>query len=161
MCVCVQAHWWADTWRAYSEDPPRTALPYGACLPAGPLMDLHYAATWRVAVCVCVWRWVRACLSAVLTCSFEWVIIACSVAGPRHASLSTGVELERKEKQTCVCVSLVSFVLADNTKVNFNNPTLHDLKKEELSQSELKRCMLAWLQRSSNPVFSRWFILLQ
>lgn len=61
----------------------------------------------------------------------------------------------------CACVSLVFFVLGDNTKVNFNNPTLSDLKREELSQSELKMCMLAWLQQLSNPAFSRLFILLQ
>jgi hypothetical protein len=36
-------------------------------------------------VCVCCGG--RVCLSAVLTCSFKWVIIACSVAGPRCATL--------------------------------------------------------------------------
>ena len=127
-CACV--HCWADTWQAYSEDQLRTALPYGACLPAGSLMDLSYTATWSVCVCVCVrvcvcvcahlcmclhlcqvcFVWCvcmcvcvcvvggRACLSTVLTCSFEWVIIACSVAGPRHATLCICVELEWEEK---------------------------------------------------------------
>lgn len=56
--------------------------------------------------CVCV-AGGRACLSAVLTCSFEWVIIACSVAGPRHATLCICVELEGEAKQTSVCVVCV------------------------------------------------------
>lgn len=55
----------------------------------------------------------------------------------------------------CVCVSLVSFVLADNIKVNFNNPRQHDLKRVELSQPELKAaCWRGCSARQSRCVFS-------
>lgn len=55
----------------------------------------------------------------------------------------------------CVCLSLVSFVLADNRKVNFNNPRRHDLKRVELSQPELKAaCWRGCSARLSRCVFS-------
>lgn len=67
-CVCVCLCWRADTWQAYSEDQLRTALPYGACLPAGPLMDLSHTATWSVCICLCM----CACICG--KCVFVWCV---------------------------------------------------------------------------------------
>lgn len=52
-------------------------------------------------VCVCCGG--RACLSAVLTCSFEWVIIACSVAGPRCATLRVCAKEWGTERLCSLC----------------------------------------------------------
>lgn len=105
--VCLLGRWWI------SPTLQHEVCVYACVCALASVASVFLSDVWRVCVVGG-----RACLSAVLTCSFEWVIIACSVAGPRRATLCICVEpwcvcsfcVLEGYTMVCVCVCVFSFV---------------------------------------------------